>query len=776
VVSAPSNRTAGVLEAPPPRFMTEEVARIASEVFGVDGTAVDLGSERDQTFLIDDGHGGGGVLKVSNLGEDAAVLDFETSAILHVTHVDPELPVARPRSAGAAYLATVEGPDGPHLVRMFERLHGRAHRGAELADGEVWAFAAAHARLNLALGSFFHPAAGRELLWDLQRASKLREIVDSVDDAARRRLVERVIDRYDTRVRPRWPHLRAQVVHGDFTSDNVLLEEPSGSEPQGHGLRAISGIVDFGDIVHTAHVADFAVGLTSLLRGRTDDDVFRTARIAVDGYGSRIPLASAELDVLAHLVAARLATLVTISAWRVRRYPENAEYIQAWDDDSWALLELLDAIGADEVAYRFGASRPPVPTRELAERRRRALGSALTELTYREPVHVVRGEGVWLFDAAGRRLLDAYNNVPVVGHCHPRVTEAVVRQTRTLNTHARYLYDPLVGLAERLAATMPPGSGLDTVMLVNSGSEANELALRFATAATGRHGAIVTDHAYHGVTAAIADLSPEEWPHGYRPPTVETIAPPASDGGTEAAVERAVQRLDDRGVGLAATFVDCGFTSDGIHTPPPDQLEALVVATRAAGGLFVADEVQAGHGRTGEHLWSFAGYGVTPDVVTLGKPMGNGYPVAAVITRHDIVDRFAASAHLFSTFGGNPVAAQAALAVLDVIEDERLIDNAARVGERLRSALTELQTHQPVIAEVRGRGLLIGVELVTRDGAPAASLAEHVVDAMRGNGILIGRTGRRGNVLKIRPPLVFGNQHADMVGAALVSALAGARG
>jgi 4-aminobutyrate aminotransferase-like enzyme/Ser/Thr protein kinase RdoA (MazF antagonist) len=738
-----------VLEAPPPRFSAEEVAAIAAELFGLRGVASDLGSERDQTFLIDDG-AAGGVLKISNLGENPAVLDLETEAILYVSRVDPELPVALPRpSVRGDYRPTFEGPDGTHFVRLFERLHGRAG-GPELDDRALYDYGATHARLNLALRGFFHPAAARHLLWDLRRAAELRPHIAAIPDPARRRFVEKVLDRYEERVAPRWPTLRAQVVHGDLNLDNVLLDERG----------RIAAIVDFGDVSFSAQVADFAIGLASLARGRSDEDVFRAARIAIDGYQSRIPLEPLELDVLADLVAARLAAIVTISAWRVDRYPENATYIQAWDDDSWQLLELFDTTSADEVTHALGGPRPLAPTAELAGRRREALGPALTDLTYRRPVHVVRGEGVWLLDADGNRLLDAYNNVPVVGHCHPRVTEAVVRQTRLLNTHARYLYEPLIELAERLAASMPPGSGLDTVMLVNSGSEANELAWRFALAATGGQGGIVTEHAYHGVTTAIADLSPEEWPAGFRPANVETIAPPGT-GGID--MPTALERLSASGLRLAATFVDCAFTSDGIRTPPPEEAAAIVHETHAAGGFFVADEVQAGHGRTGDHLWSFVRYGITPDVVTLGKPMGNGYPVAAVITRREIADDLAATTRVFSTFGGNPVAARAALAVLDVIEDEHLVENAAQVGSRLVASLDALRGAAPSIAEVRGRGLLVGVELVTPDRTPDTGLAERVVNDLRDEGILIGRTGRHDNVLKIRPPLVFANEHADLV-------------
>jgi 4-aminobutyrate aminotransferase-like enzyme len=242
----------------------------------------------------------------------------------------------------------------------------------------------------------------------------------------------------------------------------------------------------------------------------------------------------------------------------------------------------------------------------------------------------------------------------------------------------------------------------------------------------------------------------------------------------------ATARLAERGVGLAAAYIDAGFTSDGVLTPPAGDMAELVRQTHAAGGLFVADEVQAGHGRTGRHLWAFTGHGITPDIVTLGKPMGNGYPVAAVITRKELMDEFAATTDFFSTFGGNPVAAQAALAVLEVIEDERLVERAKNVGARLISALEDLRGAHAAVAEVRGRGLLVGVELVTTTArrAPDAELAERVVDGLRDRGILIGRTGPNHNVLKVRPPLVFAEAHAELLVdglAAVLAELAGTR-
>lgn len=280
-----------VLTAQPPGFSTDDASAIAAEHFGIVGAATALGSERDQTFLIEGG-GDAGVLKISNLGEDADVLDLETASILHALAVDPELPIARPREP---YRVSVGG----HFVRLFERMTGR-NGGPELADDAVYDYAATHAQLNLALRGFFHPAGGRELLWDLKQAASLRALLESVADPDRRRLVANAIDRFEERVAPVWPRLRAQIVHGDFNLDNVFLDERD----------RVAGIVDFGDVSFTAQVGDFAVAVASLLRGRPAEDAFRVGRIAIDGYESRIPLEPVEREVLGDLVAARLATIV----------------------------------------------------------------------------------------------------------------------------------------------------------------------------------------------------------------------------------------------------------------------------------------------------------------------------------------------------------------------------------------------------------------------------------------------------------------------------------
>jgi 4-aminobutyrate aminotransferase-like enzyme len=772
--------TGDVLEAPPPRLTDEAAARVANEVFGVPGATLQrFGSERDQNFLVGAPDGPKAVLKISNAGEDPAVLEMETRAALHVHRVDPGLPLAIPLPAEGdpeRFVVGVVDPvgGGSHMARLFTHLEGRASvEGTELDLDAIAAYGSVTARLGRALRSFFHPSAGRVLLWDPQRALLHRPNVEAIGDPDLRSLVGRALDAFEERALTRWPHLRLQVVHGDLTLDNALL----GPDDR------ICGIVDFGDMTHTALICDLVAAMDSVLGLRDVEGFFAGAAAMLDGYRAVTPLEDVELAALGDVLVGRLAATLVISAVRVATYPENAEYITGWDEHATTMLRIWDEVGADEWSARLSqrvlrASAVP-EAGELARRRQAVFGPALSPLTYSEPLSLERGQGVWFVDVEGRRFLDAYNNVPVVGHAHPRVAEAVARQSRRLATNLRYLHPSAIELGERLVASMPEGSGLDTVFLVNSGSEATDLAYRLAVAATGNRGGLVTARAYHGVSAAVADLSPEEWLDGRKPEHVETFTPPDGYRGPDEneslrSFDHAVERLCERGSAPATTFVDLGFTSDGILTPSSAFVAALVERTHAAGGLFLADEVQAGYGRSGGHLWSFESSGIAPDLVALGKPMGNGFPVAAVITRRDVAQALAERASFFSTFGGNPVAAEAAIAVLDVIRDYDLIARVGVVGRHLIAALRGLAADHPAIGQVRGMGLLIGVDLVrdrvTREPAPEVAAA--VLDGMRARGVLVGSTGPADNVLKIRPPLVLTESEADLIVETLAATLA----
>jgi 4-aminobutyrate aminotransferase-like enzyme len=349
--------------------------------------------------------------------------------------------------------------------------------------------------------------------------------------------------------------------------------------------------------------------------------------------------------------------------------------------------------------------------------------------------------------------------VPVLGHSHPAVVDAVCSQVATLNTNSRYLQESTVELAERLLATLP--ARLDRVLLVNSGSEANDLAWRIARHATGASGGIATSFAYHGVTEATFAFSPEGWGDKPAPAHVRVVDPPPA---SPAAVASAVESLDAEGHGVAAMLVDGTFTSDGIRGPAHDWTAAAAAVVHAAGGLYVADEVQAGHGRTGDSLWSFVAGQVPADLVTLGKPMGNGYPVAAVCGPAELVDPFIADTDYFSTFGGGTAACAAALAVLRTLEEERVVARVAATGARLLTALRDVTAEDPRVGDVRGWGLALAVDIVdSTTGRPDPDRTRWIVDGMRDRGVLIGRTGQERATLKIRPPLVFGDDHADLL-------------
>ncbi|WP_083747317.1 aspartate aminotransferase family protein [Teichococcus deserti] len=408
-----------------------------------------------------------------------------------------------------------------------------------------------------------------------------------------------------------------------------------------------------------------------------------------------------------------------------------------------------------------GAAALDDSRRDMVERRARLLGPGY-KLFYDEPVHFVRAQGVHLYDADGKEYLDVYNNVPSVGHCHPRVVEAVSRQLGVLNTHTRYLHDSILQYSEQLLATLPAEIG--HVMYTCTGSEASDLAMRITRHVTGGTGFIVTANAYHGHTIAVSQASPSMGEHV--PLGVHTRVVPAPDayrtegdlGAVFAGqVEAAIADLRRHGIRFAGFIADSLFSSDGILPGPAGFLKPVAEVVRKHGGLYIADEVQPGFARTGDAMWGFQRHGVTPDLVTMGKPMGNGIPIGGVAARPELLEDFGRNTRYFNTFGGSPVCIAAAQAVLDVIRDEKLQENSRIVGRAMLDGIQAMAEKHAAIGDVRGAGLFVGVDFVkdraTRE--PDAALGLRVVNRLREKRVLISASGKEGNVLKIRPPLPF---------------------
>lgn len=419
-------------------------------------------------------------------------------------------------------------------------------------------------------------------------------------------------------------------------------------------------------------------------------------------------------------------------------------------------------MNAFDIESATGESNP------LLHRRLNNLGAA-SVLFYQSPIEIVSGHGAWMVAADGSKYLDFYNNVPSVGHCHAKVVQAVSEQIAKLNIHTRYLSSIVDDYIENLKVTLP--DHLDNLLLCCTGSEANDLALRLAKKKSGNKGFIVTETAYHGNTLAVTEISPATLKHDSLPDHVIAIPAPSTINygddivsGFKNAMEQAINTLNRRGYGIAAFICDSIFSSDGVLSHPAGFLKPTIDLVHKKGGCYIADEVQPGFGRTGRHMWGFQHHDVLPDFVTMGKPMGNGFPMAGMAANNNDVKKFCESVGYFNTFGGNPVAAAAGQAVLDVIQNEGLIEHSEKMGRYIRDELKNIQSSLPVISDIRGSGLFIGVDLCI-DGDPAQpdpTTTVRTINRLKEKHILIGASGKYGHTLKLRPPLCLNQEEADI--------------
>jgi 4-aminobutyrate aminotransferase-like enzyme/Ser/Thr protein kinase RdoA (MazF antagonist) len=771
-------------------------AELLRDAWGITADTIrPLDGERDVNVMVDDRY----VLKIANPAEDPDVLDMENTAMAHVRNVAPDLAIPEliPTATGESIAVVIDAAGCQCLARLITVVPGQPLAEMPVTCDLAEQAGGLAARTSLALQGLFHRAGGRVLDWDLRRAHLVLEKPGVLDRlGAHGRQLAGLLPRLAAAAEAT-AALPSGLNHGDVMLTNIFVSTGGSEWP------VISGLIDFGDIHHTADVCDLATTVTAVLRGGAGEQQAGTWELVaavLGGYQRHRPLSAQEVDVLGDFVLARLGLSMAISSQRAAAHPENSAYISRYDASNVHVLEELLRLGPDAITRRLrtltGTARsaglapqadaPRADTAggaaggedsTLLTRRRATTGGPLSPMFYSRPLEIVRGEGPWLFAADGTRYLDAYNNVAVVGHAHPAVVQSVGGQLARLNTHSRYLHRGIVELAERILATMP--DSLDTIMFTTSGTEANELAWRMATACTDGDAAIIAEHAYHGTSKWLADLSSNEWPAGYRPAHVGTFAAPRpTTGGTsrETAIGRvtaAADQLARQGGRAALVLADLGFTSEGILDAPADFVAGLVEGAHRVGALFLADEVQIGYGRIGPAFWRFALAGITPDIVTLGKPMGAGYPVGAVITRREISDCLARDYEYFSTFAATPGAAAAGLAVLDILQQQALPEQAVRVGEYLRQRLRQLAGRDTRLGEVRGSGQMTGIDLLGRpDTDDRRIFARSLLDAIRDQQVLAGLTGPGGTVLKVRPPLIWREEHAAQCVDAIEAALA----
>jgi 4-aminobutyrate aminotransferase-like enzyme/Ser/Thr protein kinase RdoA (MazF antagonist) len=757
-----------------PLFTIHNAIQIAQDLYNLTATVRKLPSERDQNFHLTTGDGEHFILKISGLTESVETLELENAILTHLSLQSPIsnlIPQVIPAVSSHPIPQATDSSGNQYPVRLLTHLPGVLLADSKPHSSQLLInLGQTVGQMDAALADFSHPAAQRSLKWDLKQAGFITDYTQFIPDKAQRALVNRFLHHFSQQTRPKLDNLRHSVIHNDANDYNVLAAN-----------EAISGIFDFGDALHTATVCNVAIAAAYASLHKRDP--LAAAATVVRGYHAAFPLREEEVSLLFSLIAMRLCVSVTMAAYQAMQKPEDA-YLQITAVPAWQTLEKLDQISPALAEARLRdacgwepTAKPRRSKGEILALRQKHLGPSLS-VAYKRPLHIVRGEGVFLYDENNQPFLDAVNNVAHVGHCHPHVVQAAQWQTAVLNTNSRYLHNNLVEYAARLTATLP--DPLSVCYFVCSGSEANELALRMARAHTGQRDLLVIDGAYHGNTAALIDISGYKFdgPGGTgAPPHVHVLPMPDPyrglyRGGSVANgrlyaqhAQKAIHALQKEGKQIAGFIGESLLGCGGQIVPTAGYFQALYPLIRAAGGVCIADEVQVGFGRVGSHMWGFATQGVVPDIVTLGKPIGNGHPLAAVVTTPQIAASFANGMEYFNTFGGNPVSCAIGMAVLDVLQEEKLQENARLVGNHLLAGLRRLQEKHPLIGDVRGLGLFIGVELVQNREtlAPAVEETAVIVNKMRDKGIFISSDGPLHNVLKIKPPLLFSKENADFL-------------
>jgi 4-aminobutyrate aminotransferase-like enzyme/Ser/Thr protein kinase RdoA (MazF antagonist) len=755
------------LRSSAPAFSPSQGERIARDEYGLALNASTLYGERDCNLRLDGADGSQFVLKILSEDIEPGASARLASVLSHLAEVRPQLPVPRliPTQHGNS-LVTIHRDGATYCALLMQFLPGRHVQG--LAPPALLRHVGSTlAATDRGLQGFFDATLQRPLAWDLRHLPQLIEWAEYIEPPAAQAAVRSAAQAMKMLL-PTLRAFRSQAIHADCHPRNLVVDAAG---------ERICGILDFGDMTHAPLIFEPAICMAEfLMEGLATAD---GVGAILQGFTAEYGPEAAEIGTLFDLVAARHAITLLIHAWRARHDAAAAAAIDAGAAGAWRSLESLLMQGRDSLTAQWQAQADagPLPSPATAgqvdlERRHRLLGAG-AELFYDRPLHIVRGQGVWLYDAAGAKYLDVYNNVPHVGHGHPTVAAAIARQTAVLATHTRYLHPAILDYAEELIDGLPPG--LDTCIFVNSGSEANDVAWRIAKMASGQNGALIMNHAYHGITDAVGALTPGAGSPAV--PWVVTLAAPP-DGPMTAQqllasaedAQRAVEVLRERGFAPAAWFIDSALTSSGIFDPAPQWAAVIEPMVRAAGGLIVADEVQFGLGRSGSHFWSFERRGLTPDIVTLGKPLGNGYPMGTVIANRALIEKFQRKFGFFSTFGGNAVAASAGRAVLHVLREERLMSNALVTGQYLRARLTELTARHRHLQQPRGAGLLQG--LVVGGTDPRENTRQIVNRMATDHRVLIGAEGPQANVLKMRPPMCFSRRDADQLISAIDAAAA----
>jgi 4-aminobutyrate aminotransferase-like enzyme/Ser/Thr protein kinase RdoA (MazF antagonist) len=770
-------KEATMTTAKTPTFSTIEINQLLAQQYQLSGQLKTLAGYCDQNLLLTTDNNKQYIIKIAHSAESKLELAMQNSAMAHLSKKQCAVPHAVKNQLGESITIITNVQQKYFCLRVLTFLPGQFYADTNsLSHNKIlWANLGQFiAKVDLALADFTHPGAFRYLEWDLAQGYRVCMSKKHLLKEEQAGIVEKILSIYQTQTMPVLSQLPQGVIHNDANDYNILVDHID--VPQ-----KITGMIDFGDMVHSHIINELAIACAYALMGEKNaqEDILSAFKTIVASYHHIRPLLDIELEVLYSLVALRLCTTVCNSALAIKQQPDN-EYLLISVKPAWKLLEQLSMLNPFAVMCQLRqACQLPLDSGRKAEDiihyRKKHLGKTLS-LSYQTPLKMVRGQGAYLFTEQGVPYLDMVNNVCHVGHCHPKVVAAGQEQLAKLNTNTRYLHDNIVNYTDKLLATMP--GELSVCMLVNSGSEANELAFRLARCFNKSKELLVVDGAYHGNTNACIEASPYKFDgpggEGAQAYVHKVTLPDPYRGEFQGnspetalsyanSIKEVLNKLANESKKPSAFICESLQGVAGQIIMPNGYLPEVYKQVRAAGGVCIADEVQVGFGRVGSHMWAFETQGVVPDIVTLGKPIGNGHPMAAVITTQAIADAFVTGMEYFNTFGGNPVSCAIGMAVLDVIKQEKLQAHALSTGKYFQDKLTVLQQRFELIGDVRGLGLFIGVELVEDriTKQPATDKTSWLVEFFKQHHILLSTEGAFYNILKIKPPLAFTQQDAD---------------
>lgn len=750
--------------------MLDRAAHIAKEYFGIEGTVKALAGYEDLNFRITDADGTNYLLKCTTNPEFSHFLIAQNKVLESLA--EQAHPNRFPKALTALngkQLVAITNEDGSiYNVRMLTFLEGEFLAHVEHTDELLYEFGAFLGDLDAILVHEEHETfKWHTHEWDSKEFLQLEKYIDAMDDVEQRRVIGYYFQQFKDVVQPQLHELRTSLIHSDPNDQNVLVQNGK-----------ISGLIDFGDMVRCPVVCEVSIAVAYTLLHK--EEPLAVAQKIVAGYHSKFPLEEREIALIYYFSMVRSCTTVMMAAYSQKLNPEN-EYISIHSDAAWKLLQQWIQIGPRKAENAFREAcgltpHPKVNKEEVTEARFKHISKALS-LSYNDPIYMEQSALQYMYDDEGNAYLDCVNNIMHVGHCHPTVVKRAQAQISKMNTNTRYFYNQLNDYAAKLAAKFP--APLNKIFFVNSGSAASDLAIRLARTHTKRFDIAVVDHAYHGNTSTAIDLSPYKYQgkggagkakYIHKAPIPDTYRGPYKADNPDAGklyaaeVDKLIADVESQEKQLAAFICESIVGCGGQVTLPDGYLNNVYESVRAKGGLCIADEVQTGFGRMGSTFWGFELQGVVPDIVVMGKPMGNGHPIAAVITTDEIAASFENGMEFFSSFGGNPVSCEVGSAVLDVIEEEQLQAHALSLGNQLIAGFNDLAHKFPCIGDVRGSGLFLGIELVDDRETlePATALAKSIVNDMKDKFIMLSTDGPHNNVIKFKPPMCFsqGNAHA----------------